>query len=165
MVERSEVERQLDEIALEHVERGIALLNEHLGPDWPNKVDQKTLDLMSPTSCVLGQLFADVRPTEEQFVAASEHNRYLARNVRAVLDTHPDDLSEIEKTTIGSGYNRGLIVLDGDALVDPDRFGFSLPDAMSDLENDYIEDSPRAWGRLTAVWRDRLDELEARVSA
>lgn len=38
------------------VEKGVALLDEKLGPRWVTKVDPKTLDLSSGTSCVVGQL-------------------------------------------------------------------------------------------------------------
>lgn len=38
------------------VAKGVALLDKHCGPKWPQKVDPKTLDLGDGSSCVVGQL-------------------------------------------------------------------------------------------------------------
>lgn len=43
--------------ARSRVEQGVALLDRHLGPDWPFRVDRTRLDINNPGSCVLGQLF------------------------------------------------------------------------------------------------------------
>ena len=41
------------------IQRGIAFLEEQVGPGWKSLVDVKKLDLGSPLDCVLGQVFAD----------------------------------------------------------------------------------------------------------
>lgn len=48
---------ELSPEARSRVERGVALLDSHLGPDWPLRVDRTRLDINDPSDCVLGQLF------------------------------------------------------------------------------------------------------------
>lgn len=38
-------------------DRGIALLNERLDPDWVSEINLDTLDIADATDCVLGQLY------------------------------------------------------------------------------------------------------------
>jgi len=39
-----------------NVERGAALLDERLGPDWDEQIDLNRLDLSSNCNCIVGQL-------------------------------------------------------------------------------------------------------------
>jgi hypothetical protein len=145
---------EVERITKENVERGIALLNDHLGPDWPNLIDQETFDIASPSSCVLGQLYADKEPTEEQFAVAERISRETAAVAR-------DD---------SDGYCKGLVILDGDVLRHPGQFGFSTLEGLSERwyqEHGYDEEdgAPHLWSLLQDEWDRRFEELKTKIGA
>lgn len=41
----------------EEVQRGIALLDKHLGQGWVHRVNLDEFDLANPSDCIMGQLF------------------------------------------------------------------------------------------------------------
>lgn len=56
----------------ERIERGAALLTKHFGGlGWVRKVDMERLNLGSPGSCVLGQVFEADGPWDNGFRAGS----------------------------------------------------------------------------------------------
>lgn len=56
---RTPQQRDYDELVMERVKAGIALLEREHGPDWVDKIDLKSLDLKEGSACVLGQVYAD----------------------------------------------------------------------------------------------------------
>lgn len=50
--------------AADHVNRGAALLDEHV-PGWYDKIDIEQLEMSECANCVLGQVFADQVPEKE----------------------------------------------------------------------------------------------------
>jgi hypothetical protein len=62
--QRTAITKLVDELVLERVKAGIALLEHEYGPAWVDKIDLKELDLVEGDVCVLGQVYADadIRP-------------------------------------------------------------------------------------------------------
>jgi hypothetical protein len=56
---RSRAEQIQDEKIKERVIKGIALLTEEYGENWPDKIDTTYMTLSSGSSCVLGQVYGD----------------------------------------------------------------------------------------------------------
>lgn len=54
---RTEEEKSVDALVKKRVQRGIALLEKKHGPNWVDRVDLETLELMNCENCVLGQLY------------------------------------------------------------------------------------------------------------
>ena len=46
-----------DRVLRQRVERGAALLDAELGPEWPERIDVPTLDIADGDHCVLGQVY------------------------------------------------------------------------------------------------------------
>jgi hypothetical protein len=144
-------DEQVEVRVREAVQRGIDLLNRELGPEWPGLVDQETLDLVSPDACVLGQLYEDALPTDKQAEAA----------VTAGVIRYEDEID------VFGGYYKGLAILDGDVMLHPDRYGFSMDDA---LEQELSErwhatgDNHRdQWSLLQEAWQENLAALKAKI--
>jgi hypothetical protein len=122
----------IDEDVKERVLRGIKLLNKHY-PGWESEVDPNWLDLGSAHSCVLGQLYRDKEPTEEQLT-------WFRENAGGVVD--------------GSGYSNGLAILNNDVAKRPWYYGFD-----TDADDSYPE-LTEAWVELAEMTgeRDRYDD-------
>lgn len=130
---RTNAERIEDAALKERVVRGIEALNAavergDLDADWPNWISPSTLLMSSKTACVLGQVFETIEPTEEQWAV-----------YRKQRDEYGGGGGE-------HGYEKGLAVLDGEALVFPEDFGFDATEMSG------FEPLQRAW--LTALDAD-----------
>lgn len=124
---RTNAERIVDAALKERVERGIEALNAavergDLDADWPSRIDPAHLLMQSKTQCVLGQTFEEIEPTEEQWAVYREHRHEYGG---------------------AYGYEKGLAVLDGEALVFPEDFGFDL--ACGSSYGSSYEALRRAW--------------------
>lgn len=138
---RSNAERIADEQIKERVLRGIAVMFEVHGPDWPDFIDPSELLMDSPTQCVLGQAFDTYVPTGTQWDALAERWPHLAESA--------ERLPMIAR----SGYLKGLAIIDGDTLNHPARYGFETDTFEPDDEGRdcaYIE--------LTEAWLVALGE-------
>lgn len=128
---RSNAERIADEFVKERVIRGIELLKDEWGEDWVDHVDPSCLVLSSGKHCVLGQLYADATPTEEQWEYAREFDAWQF---------------SVDPTECG-GYEKGLVILDGDVLEHPSRYGFLMDDEREDDHTPLQEAWMVAFGR------------------
>lgn len=71
------METETNPAAAEAVARGVELLDAHLGPDWPCKLDLDQLEMHSIYYCVLGQLYDDYwEGTESLWPDAPRNPRY-----------------------------------------------------------------------------------------
>ena len=68
---RTDRQKLVDEELKSRVQRGIALLDEHV-PGWEDKVDVMRLVLSSANSCVLGQVFDDYSAGVERLELSEE---------------------------------------------------------------------------------------------
>lgn len=101
-----------DALCKARVLRGIALLEEKHGPDWPSKVDLDELDLSSSRSCVLGQVYHNARVSSKQAQQFADSPRGC--------NVVPDDPASYFSSRDVDGYERGLAILDGPLL---DQYG------------------------------------------
>lgn len=104
-------QRVVDEEIRDRVVAGIAALEQavkdgRLDADWPDRIDPATLTMSSAKHCVLGQVFAEAEPTDEEW------ERY---RTATGYDVGPDDVH---------GYVKGLAIVDGEAMTNPSRHGF-----------------------------------------
>lgn len=84
MYGRSETQKKIDEIVLERVKKGIALLQKEHGDGWVDKIDMRKLNLRNGESCVLGQVY-------EKEAALSWDNGYDHAIVHLGLDVEGSD--------------------------------------------------------------------------
>lgn len=54
---RTKKQKEEDKEVLEQVKRGIQILDQKYGPDWPCHIDLETLNITDYKVCVLGQLY------------------------------------------------------------------------------------------------------------
>lgn len=100
--------------AAEAVSKGVELLDDRLGPDWPCKIDLDELDLHSIYYCVLGQLLSDYwagteslwpdAPAEAAQYCCSECNG-PRDEFEARLPPTRDDLAQRHGFLAGGTYN------------------------------------------------------------
>lgn len=102
---------EVEEYVKEYVQNGIKVLKEKHGEDFVDYIDPLLLDLGSATHCVLGQLYENAEPTQEQWA-------WLGREL---------GMNQPERDA--EGYTKGLAILDGDVAHHPDQFGFEADDA------------------------------------
>lgn len=129
-------QRIVDEELRDRVVAGIAVLDQavkdgKLDPDWPDRIDPSELLMSSARYCVLGQVFRDEEPTQEQ------QDAYVSATGRTY-----DDYDE-------AGYVKGLVILDGDVVIDPAAYAFEATRAPATVHLGY--DS------LLTGWRIALD--------
>lgn len=71
---RTPIDKLVDEIVLERVKAGMAVLEAEHGPDWVDKIDLRELDLKDGHRCVLGQVYGDY-----SYAVESLHEKYLGK--------------------------------------------------------------------------------------
>ncbi len=64
--DRTPAQKALDARVLDRVKRGIAVLKEVYGDDFADHINLSYFDITSGSACVLGQLYDEAEPTQEQ---------------------------------------------------------------------------------------------------
>jgi hypothetical protein len=136
--QRTPLQEAIDEVVLEKVKRGIAVLEEKYGPDWVDRIDLDTLDLGESDSCVLGQVYAGAELSDAEWEwfhsYLEDHDSFYSNwGVAEVKSSYE----------YSDGYMLGKIALDGDVLERPQDYGF--------------ESSPGAnYDELQAAWEHEI---------
>lgn len=103
------------------IDNGIRFLDEHLGPEWPHRIDLNTLELTSCTTCVCGQLFGGEAALVEEIDTEDGYD-YVSNYLLTAWEDR-----------VGCGFALGVYGEDdeldedeGDGVLDPNQFSWKL---------------------------------------
>ena len=112
------------------VELGARLLDEHLGPGWEDRINLDQLQMSHACMCILGQLFTDDVPTDEQW--------------RRFCSAASNDGSFYN----GLPYYHGLAIIDGPILTEEGAMAHGFhAETMADFDV------------LGEAWREKIEQL------